>query len=131
MSLALVVDLARDQEWVASFVNLGRTRSGGSHVLGLCSGAVKGVRRWLRADAPARVRERARGVHARHLRRSMAGAISIIHDQAQFEGATRSRLSDVEVAQRLRTELSEPFHAYLAEHPDLAEAWVRRAAGAG
>lgn len=112
---------------VVSFVNRDPTE-GGTHVEGLEAGLLDGLRAWQSRSPGVGLDA---GQLAAGLSRTLVAAVAVTLPEPQYRGATRAWLGNAEVSQAVRGLVAEPFCAWLTAHPDLAEAWVRRATGAG
>jgi DNA gyrase subunit B len=122
LELALVWTEATD-ETVRSFVNGVPTPSGGTHENGLRAGIVKAVRNVLETHAlvPKGVT-----VAAEDIREGILALLSVYVLAPQFQGQTKERLNNPEMAAQVDGTVRPALEKWLNENPTLAEAIVGR-----
>ncbi len=122
LELALVWTEATE-EVVRSFVNGVPTPSGGTHENGLRAGIVKAVRNYLETHAlvPKGVT-----IAAEDIREGLLALLSVYVLQPQFQGQTKDRLNNPEMAAQVDGAVRPALEKWLNENPTLAEAIVGR-----
>ncbi len=110
-------------EHVRSFVNGIPTASGGTHENGLKSGIVKAVRNYLATHEllPKNV-----GVTAEDIREGLVALLSVYVLTPQFQGQTKDRLNNPEVAGQVDAAIRPALENWLNENRSLAEQIVGR-----
>ncbi len=111
------------EEVVRSFVNGVPTPSGGTHENGLRAGIVKAVRNYLETHAlvPKGVT-----IAAEDIREGLLALLSVYVLQPQFQGQTKDRLNNPEMAAQVDGAVRPALEKWLNENPTLAEAIVGR-----
>ena len=122
LELALVWTEATD-ETVRSFVNGIPTPSGGTHENGLRAGIAKAVRNYLETHelVPKGVT-----VAAEDIREGILALLSAYVLEPQFQGQTKDRLNNPELAAQVDGAVRPALEKWLNENPSLAEAIVGR-----
>lgn len=110
-------------EMVLSFVNGIPTRSGGTHESALRSAMVKAVRNYLAVQNKI---PKGLSIAAEDIREGVVAILSIYLAQPQFQGQTKDRLNNPEVAQPLETFLRTSLENYLLQNRTQAEAIAGR-----
>ncbi len=110
--------------YLRSYVNGIPTHSGGTHESGMNAAVVKAVRSFMDAKAIA-----VKGVTlgAEDIREGIVGLLSIYVEEPQFQGQTKDRLNNVEVAPAVEAALRPALEQWLLENPSSSEAIVARA----
>ncbi|MFI5181546.1 MAG: type IIA DNA topoisomerase subunit B [Thermoanaerobaculia bacterium] len=122
LEVALVWTEATDES-VRSFVNGIPTPSGGTHENGLRSGIAKAVRNYLETHelVPKGVT-----VAAEDIREGILVLLSAYVLEPQFQGQTKDRLNNPEMAAQVDGAVRPALEKWLNENPTLAEAIVGR-----
>ncbi|MGE5347313.1 MAG: DNA gyrase/topoisomerase IV subunit B, partial [Acidithiobacillales bacterium] len=122
LELALVWTEATE-EVVRSFVNGVPTPSGGTHENGLRAGIAKAVRNYLETHAlvPKGVT-----IAAEDIREGILALLSVYVLNPQFQGQTKDRLNNPEMAAQVDGTVRPALEKWLNENPTLAEAIVGR-----
>ncbi len=122
LEVALVWTEATD-ETVRSFVNGIPTPSGGTHENGLRAGIAKAVRNYLETHelVPKGVT-----VAAEDIREGILALLSAYVLEPQFQGQTKDRLNNPEMAAQVDGAIRPALEKWLNENPTLAEAIVGR-----
>ena len=122
LELALVWTEATD-ETVRSFVNGIPTPSGGTHENGLRAGIAKAVRNYLETHelVPKGVT-----IAAEDIREGILALLSVYVLEPQFQGQTKDRLNNPELAAQVDGAVRPALEKWLNENPTLAEAIVGR-----
>ncbi|HEX7580119.1 MAG TPA: DNA topoisomerase IV subunit B [Thermoanaerobaculia bacterium] len=111
------------EESIRSFVNGIPTSSGGTHENGLKSGLVKAVRNFLSTHELL-----PKGVNptAEDIREGLVGLFSVYVLEPQFQGQTKERLNNPEVAGQVDAAVRPALENWLNENPSVAEQIVGR-----
>ncbi len=122
LELAMVWTEATD-ETVKSYVNGIPTKSGGTHENGLKSGAVKAVRNYIETHdlTPKGVT-----LTADDIREGMVCILSTYVVEPQFQGQTKERLNNPEVAGQVDNVVRPAVEKWLNDNKTIAEAVVAR-----
>ncbi len=122
MDLVLQWTEATD-EHVRSYVNGIPTGSGGTHETGLRSGLGKAVRNFIDTHglAPKGVT-----ITADDIREGLIGVLSIFMQEPQFQGQTKDRLNNPEVASAVDAMVRPALEQWMNENRSMAEAIVAR-----
>ena len=122
LELALVWTEATD-EHVRSFVNGVPTPSGGTHENGLRSGVTKAVRNYLETHE---LLPKGVNVTAEDIREGLVALLSTYVLEPQFQGQTKDRLNNPEIAAQVDGAVRPALEKWLNENPTLAEQIVGR-----
>ncbi len=122
LELALVWTEATD-EHVRSYVNGVPTPSGGTHENGLRSGVTKAVRNYVETHE---LLPKGVSVTAEDIREGLVALLSFYVLEPQFQGQTKDRLNNPEVAAQVDGAVRPALEKWLNENPTLAEQIVGR-----
>jgi DNA gyrase subunit B/topoisomerase-4 subunit B len=122
LELALVWTEATD-EHVRSYVNGISTPSGGTHENGLRSGVTKAVRNYLETHE---LLPKGVTVTAEDIREGLVVLLSAYVLEPQFQGQTKDRLNNPEVAAQVDGAVRPALEKWLNENPTFAEQIVGR-----
>jgi DNA gyrase subunit B len=122
LELALVWTEATD-EHVRSFVNGIPTPSGGTHENGLRSGVTKAVRNYVETHE---LLPKGVNVTAEDIREGLVALLSGYVLEPQFQGQTKDRLNNPEVAAQVDGVVRPALEKWLNENPTIAEQIVGR-----
>ena len=122
LELALVWTEATD-EHVRSFVNGVSTPSGGTHENGLRSGVTKAVRNYVETHE---LLPKGVSVTAEDIREGLVVLLSAYVLEPQFQGQTKDRLNNPEMAAAVDGAVRPALEKWLNENPTLAEQIVGR-----
>jgi DNA gyrase subunit B/topoisomerase-4 subunit B len=122
LELALVWTEATD-EHVRSFVNGVSTPSGGTHENGLRSGVTKAVRNYVETHE---LLPKGVAVTAEDIREGIVVLLSAYVLEPQFQGQTKDRLNNPEMAAAVDGAVRPALEKWLNENPTLAEQIVGR-----
>jgi DNA topoisomerase IV B subunit len=122
LELALVWTEATD-EHVRSFVNGVSTPSGGTHENGLRSGITKAVRNYVETHE---LLPKGVAVTAEDIREGIVVLLSAYVLEPQFQGQTKDRLNNPEMAAAMDGAVRPALEKWLNENPTLAEQIVGR-----
>jgi DNA gyrase subunit B len=123
LELALQWTEAAD-EYVRSYVNGIPTGNGGTHVSGLGTAVVRAVRNFIETKGLT-----ARGVTltAEDIREGMVALLSVYVTAPQFQGQTKDRLNNTEVAGQVEAVVRPALEQWLLENGSTGEQIVLRA----
>jgi DNA gyrase subunit B len=110
-------------EHVRSYVNGIPTGNGGTHVNGLSSSVVKAVRGFIETK---NIAPRGVTLTAEDIREGLVALISVYVTNPQFQGQTKDRLNNTEVAGLVETSLKPALERWLLENGTVAEQIVMR-----
>ncbi|MBM4375119.1 MAG: type IIA DNA topoisomerase subunit B [Deltaproteobacteria bacterium] len=122
LEVALVWTDAVD-ECIRSYVNGIGTPNGGTHVSGLNTAVVKAVRSFIEAKNIA-----VKGVTlgSEDIREGLVALVSVYVAEPQFQGQTKDRLNNPEVAPAVEALVRPALEQWLLENPTTGEAVVAR-----
>jgi DNA gyrase subunit B len=122
MELALVWTEATD-EWIRSYANGIPTGQGGTHENGLKSGVGKAIRSYMQTK---KIEPKGLTLAAEDIREGVAGMISVYVAEPQFQGQTKDRLNNTEVAGQVEGAVKNAIEQWLLQNPSTADAIVGR-----
>ena len=123
VELALTWTDATDDH-LKSYINGVHTSSGGTHEAGVRAAIVKAVRAWMATHGravPPGVK-----ITGEDIREGIRGVLSVFMSDPQFQGQTKHRLNNPEVAPAIESMVWPALEKWLNEHLSLAEAIVGR-----
>ena len=112
-------------ESIFSFANTINTHEGGTHEAGLRAAVTRAVNEYARRANL--LRESDANLAGEDIREGMAAIISVKLREPQFEGQTKTKLGNSEVAGIVNSVVSEGLATYLEEHPASARLIVDKA----
>jgi DNA gyrase subunit B len=110
-------------EHVRSYVNGIPTGNGGTHVSGLSGSVVKAVRAFIETK---NIAPRGVTLTAEDIREGLVALLSVYVTNPQFQGQTKDRLNNTEVAGLVETSLRPALERWLLENGTVAEQIVMR-----
>ncbi len=113
---------ATDEE-IRSYVNGIRTHAGGTHENGLRSGIVKAVKNYIDVHD---IKHKGVAVAAEDIREGIVGILSLFHGDPMFQGQTKERLNNPDVAAFVEGLVRPTLETWLNNNPSLAEAVIGR-----
>jgi DNA gyrase subunit B len=122
MELSLMWTEATD-EWVRSYANGIPTGQGGTHEAGLKSGVVKAVRSAMQTK---RVEPKGVQIAAEDIREGIAAMLSVYVAEPQFQGQTKDRLNNGEIAGQVEGVVKNAIEQWLLHNPSAADAIIAR-----
>jgi DNA gyrase subunit B/topoisomerase-4 subunit B len=122
LEVALTWTEATD-ELVRSFVNGIPTGSGGTHENGLRTGLVKAVRNFIETRG---IQPKGVTLTAEDIREGLVALLSVYIAEPQFQGQTKDKLNNPEVAGQVDSALRTELEKFLLENPSVGEALVAR-----
>jgi DNA gyrase/topoisomerase IV subunit B len=122
MELTLMWTEATD-EWVRSYANGIPTGQGGTHEAGLKAGVVKAIRSTMQAK---KIEPKGVTIAAEDIREGIAAMISVYVAEPQFQGQTKDRLNNPEVAGQVEGVVKNAIEQWLLQNPSVADAIIAR-----
>ena len=118
-------------ENVYSYVNNINTIEGGSHVAGFRAALTRVMKRYAEESkmlekAKLKDKEGNANIDPNDFREGLTAIISVKVAEPQFEGQTKTKLGNSEVAGMVSSAVSEALSNYLEEHPDDAKRIVEK-----
>ena len=113
---------ATDEE-IRSYVNGIRTHAGGTHENGLRSGVVKAVKNYIDVHD---IKHKGVAISAEDIREGIVGILSLFHGDPMFQGQTKERLNNPEVAGFVEGLVRPTLETWLNNNPSIAEAVIGR-----
>lgn len=106
-------------ESIKSFVNNINTIEGGTHVVGFRTALTRTLKKY--ADENKFLEKAKVEIEGEDFREGLTAVISIKVSEPQFEGQTKTKLGNSEVAGAVQTVVGEALTIYLEEHPKEAK----------
>jgi DNA gyrase subunit B len=122
MELALIWTEATD-EWIRSYANGIPTGQGGTHENGLKSGVGKAIRSYMQTK---KIEPKGLTLAAEDIREGVAGMVSVYVAEPQFQGQTKDRLNNTEVAGQVEGAVKNAIEQWLLQNPSTADAIIGR-----
>jgi len=113
-------------ENVSSFVNLVRTKDGGTHEMGLRSGFTKAINEYARKYNL--LKEKDKNLEGSDIREGLTAIISVHIPESllQFEGQTKGKLGTPEARSAVDSLVYEKMSFFLAENKEISESLIRK-----
>jgi DNA gyrase subunit B len=119
---------ANYKEEVLTFANNIRTREGGTHLQGFKTALTRAINTYIeKADIPKKFKQKLTGDDVRE---GLTAVISVKLPQPQFEGQTKTKLGNSEVAGLAAKVVFEAVNIHFEENPKDAKAIVEKAVDA-
>ncbi len=115
--------IEKTESRMESYCNSIATGDGGTHEAGLRSALVKTVRDAMERKLP---KGKALPITADDVREGLTCILSVLVAQPQFQGQTKDKLNNVEVAGQVESVVRPAFEKYLLENPTVADAVIAR-----
>jgi DNA gyrase subunit B len=122
MELSLVWTEATE-EWVRSYANGIPTGQGGTHENGLKAGLGKAIRSYMQTK---KIDPKGITVAAEDIREGVAAMISVYVQDPQFQGQTKDRLNNPEMAGQVEGVVKNAIEQWLLQNPSSADSIVGR-----
>ena len=113
---------ATDEE-IRSYVNGIRTHAGGTHENGLRSGLVKAVKNYMDVHD---IKFKGVAVAAEDIREGIVGILSVFLGDPMFQGQTKEKLNNPEVAPLVEALVRQTLESWLNNNPSIADSVVGR-----
>ncbi|MEZ6064011.1 MAG: DNA topoisomerase IV subunit B [Planctomycetaceae bacterium] len=110
-------------EHIRSYVNGIRTHGGGTHENGLKAGLVKAVRNYIEVH---NYKPRGVTISAEDIREGIVAILSVFHGDPMFQGQTKERLNNPEMASHVDGLIRPALENWLNSNPTLADAILGR-----
>ncbi len=110
---------------IHAFANNINTREGGTHLTGFKTALTRVVNDY--ANDQGLLDDIDENLRGEDVREGLTAVISIKHPDPQFEGQTKTKLGNSEVRGIVESAMHEGLSTYFEEHPDTAEALIRKA----
>ncbi len=115
-------------ENIFSFANNINTHEGGTHLSGFKSALTRTLNAWARKNNV--LKEKDESIQGDDAREGLSAVISIRIADPQFEGQTKTKLGNREIAGIVEAAVNERLGYYLEEHPGIAKRVIQKAADA-
>ena len=113
---------------VHAFANNINTREGGTHLTGFKTALTRLVNDY--AESHDLVTDLDDNLRGEDVREGLTAVVSVKHPDPQFEGQTKTKLGNSEVRGAVESTIHDHLGTFFEEHPDTAQAVVRKAAEA-
>jgi DNA gyrase/topoisomerase IV subunit B len=110
-------------EQVRSYVNGIRTRAGGTHESGFRSGVAKAIKNYMEVH---NIRQKGLSITPDDMREGLVGIVSVFHPDPMFQGQTKDRLNNPEMASLVDGIVRPALETWLNSNPSAADAIVGR-----
>ena len=110
-------------ENIRSYVNGIRTHFGGTHESGLRSGIVKAVKNYMEVHD---VKVKGVTIGGEDIREGLIAVISVFHGDPMFQGQTKDKLNNPEVAGQVEGLVRPALETWLNNNPSIADAIIGR-----
>jgi DNA gyrase subunit B len=110
-------------EWIKSYANGIPTGQGGTHENGLKQGVGKAIRSYM---ATKKIDPKGITLAAEDIREGMAAMLSVYVAEPQFQGQTKDRLNNTEVAGQVEGVVKNALEQWLLQNPSTADAIIAR-----
>ncbi len=111
------------EEWIQSYANGIPTPAGGTHESGMRQGVTKAVRQYM---VTKKLQPKGLNVAAEDIREGLYGLLSIYVSEPQFQGQTKDRLNNPEVAQQVESAVRNALEQWLLDNASSAESIIAR-----
>ncbi|MDY7000344.1 MAG: DNA topoisomerase (ATP-hydrolyzing) subunit B [Thermodesulfobacteriota bacterium] len=116
------------KENMLSFANNIRTKEGGTHLVGFKTALTRAINTYIQnADLPKKYKEKLSG---EDVREGLTGVVSVKLPEPKFEGQTKTKLGNSEIAGMVSTLVYERLSTFFEENPKDAKAIVEKAVDA-
>jgi DNA gyrase subunit B len=111
-------------ESVFAFANCVNTRDGGSHLTGFRSALTRVLNDYARKNKL--IKDTESNLTGDDVREGLMAAINVKLPDPQFEGQTKTKLSNPEIKTQVESTVSEGLSLYLEQHPDESRAIIAK-----
>lgn len=112
-------------ELLLSFVNNISTRQGGTHVTGFFTSLTRVLNQWIKSHQALKADKLQ--ITGEDMREGMTAVIAVKVSNPQFEGQTKQRLGNIEVASIVQQIVGENLATFLEENPAIAKIIAEKA----
>jgi DNA gyrase subunit B len=110
-------------EEVRSYVNGIRTHAGGTHEIGFRSGVVKAVKNYMEVHE---LKDKKLAITAEDIREGMVGVLSVFLGDPMFQGQTKEKLNNPEMAAAVESLIRPALETWLNSNPTISDQVVGR-----
>lgn len=110
-------------ENIRSYVNGIRTHFGGTHESGLRSGIVKAVKNYMEVHD---VKVKGVTIGGEDIREGLIAVLSVFHGDPMFQGQTKDKLNNPEVAGQVESLVRPALETWLNNNPSIADSIIGR-----
>ncbi|TWT63889.1 DNA gyrase/topoisomerase IV subunit B [Rubinisphaera italica] len=110
-------------EQIRSYVNGIRTHAGGTHLNGVRSGILKAVKNYMDVH---NVKPKGVSISAEDIREGMLGVVSVFHGDPMFQGQTKEKLNNPEVASIVEGLVRPTLETWLNNNASIADSILGR-----
>jgi DNA gyrase subunit B len=110
-------------EWVRSYANGIPTGQGGTHEAGLKAGLGKAIRSYMQTK---KIDPKGITLAAEDIREGVAAMVSVYVQEPQFQGQTKDRLNNPEIAGQVEGVVKNAIEQWLLQNPSVADAIIAR-----
>jgi len=110
-------------EQLRSYVNGIRTHAGGTHENGLRNGIGKAIRNYLDVHD---IKHKGLAITGEDIREGCTGILSVFHSDPMFQGQTKERLNNPELASLVEGIVRPGLETWLNNNPSIADAIIGR-----
>jgi DNA gyrase subunit B len=111
------------EEWIRSYANGIPTSQGGTHESGLKSGLGKAIRSYMQTK---KIEPKGVTLSAEDIREGVAAMLSVYVAEPQFQGQTKERLNNAEIAGQVEGVVKNAIEQWLLQNPSTADAIIGR-----
>jgi DNA gyrase subunit B len=111
------------EEWLRSFANGIPTGQGGTHENGLKGAIVKAIRNTMQTK---KIEPKGVTITAEDIREGVAAMLSVYVAEPQFQGQTKDRLNNTEIAGQVEGAVRNALEQWLLHNPSNADAIIAR-----
>jgi DNA gyrase subunit B len=122
MELALMWTESTD-EWLRSYANGIPTGQGGTHENGLKAGLGKAIRSYMQTK---KIDPKGVTLAAEDIREGVAAMVSVYVAEPQFQGQTKDRLNNTEIAGQVESAVKNALEQWLLQNPSTADSILAR-----
>jgi DNA gyrase subunit B len=112
-------------ETIYSYVNNIHTRLGGTHLTGFSTALTRCINTYIKSHQA--VKNDKISLTGEDIKEGLTAVVSVKVPNPQFEGQTKQKLGNNEVASVVQTIVGEGFTTYLEEHPAIAKIIIEKA----
>lgn len=114
-------------ESLHSYVNNIATKQGGTHLTGFSTALTRVLNQYIKSNQVLKAGDKI-SITGEDLKEGLTAVVSVKVPNPQFEGQTKQKLGNGEVASVVQSIVGEEFTTYLQENPQIAKTIVEKAA---
>lgn len=115
------------KENVLTFANNIRTKEGGTHLVGFRTALTRAINAYLKGQADLMKKFKNATLTGDDVREGLAAVVSVKLPQPQFEGQTKTKLGNSEMAGLVATAVYDKLNVFFEENPKDARAIIEKA----